>query len=372
MTARMGFLATALFCAVSTAALAQTTSGFYVGGGGGVNWTKDSDITLTDPSVPATLSGEAEFDTGWGAVGQVGYKGLFLPGLRLEFEFNYRDNDLDKVTVDSVNGVSISPTELGALSGTSPVTGSVRSIAPMFNVLYDFNTGSPITPYLGAGVGPAWVKLKTSDGSSGSSDTDVVFAYQGIAGIAYNITNNLSLWLDYRYFATQDPEWSFEDGSTVEGEYRNHTVMIGLRWFFGQPPAPPPPAPTPAIAPAPAPAPAPAAAPAAQRNFLVFFDWDKADITAEAQRVIEQAAASAKAGNVTRITATGHADRSGSDRYNQRLSERRGTNVKAALVRQGIPENQIAVVGKGETQPLVPTADGVREPQNRRVEIVLQ
>ncbi|HJS31899.1 MAG TPA: OmpA family protein, partial [Alphaproteobacteria bacterium] len=116
----------------------------------------------------------------------------------------------------------------------------------------------------------------------------------------------------------------------------------------------------------------PAPAPGPQRNFLVFFDWDRADITAEGQRVIEQAAASAKAGNVTRITATGHADRSGSDRYNQRLSERRGNNVKAALVRQGIPENQIVVVGKGETQPLVPTADGVREPQNRRVEVVLQ
>ncbi|HSE77492.1 MAG TPA: OmpA family protein, partial [Alphaproteobacteria bacterium] len=348
------------------------TSGFYVGGGGGVNWTEDSDFTANDPSVPFNATGELQFDTGWAAVGQVGYKGLGLPGLRLEFEFNYRDNDLDRAVVDSLNGTSISATELGALVGTGPATGSVRSIAPMFNVLYDFNTGSPVTPYIGGGVGPAWVKLKLSEISSGaSSDTDLVFAYQGIAGLAYNITNNLSVWLDYRYFATQDPEWSLS-GTTVDGEYSNHTVMLGLRYFFGQPPAPPPPTPAAAPAPAPAAAPAPAPAPGPQRNFLVFFDWDRADITAEGQRVIEQAAASAKAGNVTRITATGHADRSGSDRYNQRLSERRGNNVKAGLVRQGIPENQIVVVGKGEAQPLVPTADGVREPQNRRVEIVLQ
>jgi OOP family OmpA-OmpF porin len=108
------------------------------------------------------------------------------------------------------------------------------------------------------------------------------------------------------------------------------------------------------------------------RSFLVFFDWNKAAITADGQRVIQQAAAAAKAGNVARITATGHADRSGVDRYNQKLSERRAAAVKAELVKLGIPANQIVTIGKGETQPLVPTADGVREPQNRRVEIVLQ
>ena len=108
------------------------------------------------------------------------------------------------------------------------------------------------------------------------------------------------------------------------------------------------------------------------RSFLVFFDWNKAAITADGQRAIQQAAASAKAGNVARITATGHADRSGSDRYNQKLSETRAAAVKAELVKQGIAANQIVTIGRGETQPLVPTADGVREPQNRRVEIVLQ
>ena len=54
------------------------------------------------------------------------------------------------------------------------------------------------------------------------------------------------------------------------------------------------------------------------------------------------------------------------------LSIRRANAVKDALVRAGIPANQIAVIGKGESDPLVPTADGVREPQNRRVEILLQ
>ena len=120
-----------------------------------------------------------------------------------------------------------------------------------------------------------------------------------------------------------------------------------------------------------APPPAPAPAPMPKKNFLVFFDFDRSNITADAQRVITEAAAAAKAGNVSRIQLTGHTDRSGSDQYNMALSLRRGEAVKQALIRQGIPAASIAVIGRGESQPLVPTADGVREPQNRRVEILL-
>src|SRR5690606_35280877 len=124
-------------------------------------------------------------------------------------------------------------------------------------------------------------------------------------------------------------------------------------------------------APAPAAAPAPAPAQVA-RTYIVFFDWDKADVRPDARRIIETAAANRKQVNVTRIEVTGHADRSGSDRYNERLSMRRAENVRAELIRLGVPENEIAIFAKGEREPLVPTADGVREPQNRRVEIVLK
>ena len=72
------------------------------------------------------------------------------------------------------------------------------------------------------------------------------------------------------------------------------------------------------------------------------------------------------------MTLTGHADRSGADAYNMALSLRRGAATKDELVRNGVPANAIVIIGKGESAPLVPTADGVREPQNRRVEIVLQ
>jgi outer membrane protein OmpA-like peptidoglycan-associated protein len=70
------------------------------------------------------------------------------------------------------------------------------------------------------------------------------------------------------------------------------------------------------------------------------------------------------------IQVTGYADRSGSPGYNQRLSERRANAVAGALARLGVPRNEMIVSGRGENDNRVPTADGVREPQNRRVEIV--
>ena len=119
---------------------------------------------------------------------------------------------------------------------------------------------------------------------------------------------------------------------------------------------------------------APAPAPAAQveaAKFLVFFDWDKATLTPEARRIIASAADEYKRTGSTRIVATGHTDLSGSAQYNLRLSERRAEAVKAELVRLGVPATVITTIGKGEEDPLVPTKDGVREAQNRRVEIVI-
>jgi len=118
--------------------------------------------------------------------------------------------------------------------------------------------------------------------------------------------------------------------------------------------------------------PAPAAATAGPRQFTVFFDFDKADISGDANRVLVQAADSAKSGSFTRITATGHTDTMGSPRYNMALSIRRANAVRDVLVREGIPASAIVVIGRGETQLLVPTPDQTKEPRNRRVEIFIE
>jgi OmpA family protein len=104
---------------------------------------------------------------------------------------------------------------------------------------------------------------------------------------------------------------------------------------------------------------------------MVFFDWDRYNLSQQALTTIQQAADSFKSTGSARITATGHTDLSGPADYNMALSLRRANTVKDALVRDGVPPGAIMVIGKGKTQPLVPTADGVREPQNRRVEIVV-
>ena len=120
-----------------------------------------------------------------------------------------------------------------------------------------------------------------------------------------------------------------------------------------------------------APPPAPPSPPA-PRNFLVFFDFDKSTLTPRAMDIIKEAANVAKSGQSARVTCTGHTDTAGPANYNLALSLRRANSVKEALIKEGVPATAITVIGKGETALLVQTKDGVREPQNRRVEIVVQ
>jgi iron complex outermembrane receptor protein len=117
--------------------------------------------------------------------------------------------------------------------------------------------------------------------------------------------------------------------------------------------------PPPVVAPAPAP-----------KSYLVFFDFNKSDLTPQAVAIVDHAAANAGPAKVTQLTVTGHTDTVGSDAYNMRLSQRRAESVAAQLEKDGIPSSEIEIVAKGKRDLLVPTADGVREPQNRRVQIV--
>jgi iron complex outermembrane receptor protein len=126
-------------------------------------------------------------------------------------------------------------------------------------------------------------------------------------------------------------------------------------------------APAPAAAYVPPPAQAPMAAP---KSYLVFFDFNKSDLTPQAVTIVDQAAHNAGPAKVTQLTVTGHTDTVGSDAYNMRLSRRRAESVAAQLEKDGIPSSEIAIVAKGKRDLLVPTADGVKEPQNRRVQIV--
>jgi outer membrane protein OmpA-like peptidoglycan-associated protein len=106
--------------------------------------------------------------------------------------------------------------------------------------------------------------------------------------------------------------------------------------------------------------------PPAIHSFVIFFDFDKSNLTVEAKEVVAAAVNTAMATGMVHVVITGHADTVGSQRYNQSLSERRAGAVKTEIVRLGLNARDINTIGKGFSEPLVPTGSGVREPQNRR------
>jgi len=340
MFARVG----ACLAVAATAFAADARAQYYLGGEAGWSGLQNQSDRFNVGGAPTV---NQRFDDG----PAVGVRGGYQWGpWRFEGEYVYRGSDLSGASVGSL---------------TIPgVSGSRNSHAIMANALYDFDLGWPVTPHLGAGIGAANIQESIRAPGIGRvvDDDDWQFAYQAIAGARYNLTPNLALDLDYRYFATTEPSFRLAalPGVRYRTGYDTHNIIASVTWKFAPPP--PPPMAAPAVAPAPA--------PVSRRVFMVFFDWDRDTITPEGMAIVQQAADAYKSGASVQIQVTGYTDRSGSPAYNQRLSERRANNVANALARTGVPRNQMAVGGRGENDNRVPTADGVREPQNRRVEIV--
>ncbi len=111
--------------------------------------------------------------------------------------------------------------------------------------------------------------------------------------------------------------------------------------------------------------------PAARRQFNVYFDWDKSNLTEDARKIVDQVAGIVKA-DKSRVALVGKADLSGSDAYNLGLSKRRADAVRQALAADGVPADSVDEQYVGMSEPPVPTAAGVREPRNRVVEITFR
>jgi OmpA-OmpF porin, OOP family len=113
--------------------------------------------------------------------------------------------------------------------------------------------------------------------------------------------------------------------------------------------------------------------PTAPGTYVILFDFDKSNINDAGQAVINQILADIQArGGSVNVSATGYADRAGSEEYNLALSLRRADSVREALIAGGVSADAITTAGRGESENAVPTADGVKEQANRRVEVVLQ
>ena len=339
-------------------AVAQPVAGPYVSLGGGYNLAsaiKAKNLVRQGSAAPGAAN--LIFNNGYDINGAVGYG--FNDGWRLEIEGTYIRNNSSKAKY---------------LGLRYPTDGHLSRYGAFVNGIFDFDVGLPwLYPYLGGGLGFQQVNYKLSGASSSVDQTHASLAYQGIVGLSFPIAPvmGLSATVEYRFIGLATArryhgELNGVPGSfKTQGEYNNQ-FNIGLRYEFAPPAPPPAPAATP-MAPV-----AAAPSPVQSKTFLVFFDWNKAVLTAQATQIISMAAADAKTQAVTTLKVNGYTDTSGATGYNTALSVRRAKVVATQLIADGVPASEIEIHGYGETHLLVDTGPGVREPRNRRVEIILQ
>jgi outer membrane protein OmpA-like peptidoglycan-associated protein len=363
----------AAMLALPATGFAQPVTGPYVSLGGGYDIQQDNFLHTNSAITGIPGNSGARLRWGPGATAEASVGWGFGNGLRTEVEGFWGYSD-----VQSRPGSGV----------PSNTTGNRNSYGGFGNVLYDIDLGqfginsAGIVPYVGVGAGYEWTHLSpiTSANYNGTVDqiggTEGSVAWQGIVGAAVPLNMvmpGLDLTVEYRYIGDLNQRafsgrhyqpFGVNEGNVSLSQDASHNVMVGFRYALWQPPAPPPPAP---IAAPPAPPPV-----VESRTYLVFFDWDRADLSARARQIVAEAAQASTHVQTTRIEVNGYTDLSGTVAYNDKLSVRRAKSVEAELIRDGVAQNEIDIHGYGESNPLVPTAQGVREPQNRRVEIILK
>ncbi|MFW7269813.1 OmpA family protein [Gluconacetobacter sp. Hr-1-5] len=355
-------------------AFAQPVQGLYVAGEGGATFNQDERVR-SSPNFP---DGRDKYHTGAVGIGSIGW-GLGN-GFRVEVEGDYRNSGLKNFN--------------SAAMANSHVGGRQQTYGVMANALFDMDIGkSWLYPYFGAGIGYAWQSMNASVMGPGNSFNQQIggtfgnFAYQGIFGLAFPVpwVVGLSATAEYRFWTMLGPQSHGATSVGTIGGYNasrpygaatgnrdtmtdfNHSLMLGLRYEFNPAPPPAPPSVEPA-----------APAPAQTRTYLVFFDWDKSGLSDRARGIVSTAAQASTHTQTTRIEVNGYTDNSAAHpgprgaRYNMALSLRRAQAVQAELIRDGVPGTAIDIHGFGEDHPLVPTGPNTREPQNRRVEIILK
>ncbi|MGK6354485.1 OmpA family protein [Sphingomonas sp. DT-207] len=353
--------------ALSTPALARDNA-WYVGVEGGVMIVEDIDFDVGGLIDVATVDHKRY---GYDADAVVGYD---MGPFRLEAEVGYR-----AANVDSFRSGTTTPTTGGGIGLIGPgefdyAGGKSSVLSFMVNGLWDFGDDDGVQGFIGPGLGVARVKNRIGLTTAGDflDDSDTVVAWQGIAGVRAPLSDNIDVSLKYRFFNAPGVTLVDTAGREWYGRFRSHSILGGVIFNFGAPeeaPPPPPPAPEPTWTPTPEPTPTPPPVVCTPGPYIVFFDWDKSDITPEAASILDNAISNYQNCGNSQVMLAGHADRSGSASYNVGLSQRRADSVRAYLTSRGIGDGVITTQAFGESRPRVETADGVRELQNRRVEI---
>jgi outer membrane protein OmpA-like peptidoglycan-associated protein len=375
--------ATAAAAMISAGAAAHAQTGWY--GSAKVGMAMDGTLDI-DSATRAAGSMDDRAELGSEAVYGVAYGYGLEGGIRLEGAFTYRNLELD--VADAFLGTR--PTGRVGPKGE----GSARISTLMLNAIKDFRIDDKFSSYVGAGAGLGRLDARASTlyfgsglAANGFDDSDTGLAWNILGGLGYKLSDQLTAELGYSYTYLGDMGFRGRD-TGYEGSVDEHAVTAGFRWqFAAPPPPPPPPVPPPPVPPPPAPPtppPAPPAPPvqptaavdpcATQPDpFTVYFEWDRSDLTTNNQEIITQAISRARTSGcaVTLVVVEGHTDTSGAAAYNDRLSARRADVVKAALLAGGVSETNIRTEARGENDQAKATADGVREPLNRRAEVAI-
>jgi len=189
---------------ILSSSYALGADGVYVSGNIGIGMVSDSDISETgSPTI------DVSFDYGFGIAGAIG---TTIDDFRIEGAIAYQQNDFDEAL------------------GLVPLAGDITALTFLVNGYYDFNSSSPWTPYLTAGLGFSKIEVNDLDVAGGTdplNSDDTVFAYQLGAGIGYAVSDNVTIDARYNYFATEDPNF---DGT--EAEVASHNILLGIRYNF--------------------------------------------------------------------------------------------------------------------------------------------
>ncbi len=358
--------------AIAVPAYADKTDGDYFGIQFGPTFSKEQDI-----SPGFGLEADSSADVGFLAGAFYGQRhGKF----RFELEYTLRSNIHDEVEVET-------PGLFGGV-GEFDAEGTRRTQALMVNAHHDLFEIGGWSSSVGLGLGLAYLDVNDLTTSAGTliDEDDWQLAGQAMVMVERALADNTHLGIGYRYFRTRRADFNTIAGP-ASFRFQNHEVFARLSWHFGEPrkaaPAPrptprpvaaPAPRPEPKVEPKPAPKPAPKPEPKPAPipgPFLVYFDFDKADITASAAKIIADAADAYRRFDIVSVRAQGHTDSAGRSNYNDILAQRRAEAVRAALIAEGVPAEAISVASFGEHDLAVRTDDNVREDRNRRVEIIL-
>jgi len=210
----------------ASSALAADQPGWYVSGQAGAAVQEDS-------STSGAMNLQTGTDPGFALLGAVGRN--LGNGFRVEGEVGYRQIDLNNISITNDGGAGAA-SGVGSLNGAiGTVSGGNHIVSFMGNGFYDFDLpNTKLKPYIGGGIGFARVEANDwrVDNAPLVSDNDVVFAYQVGGGLSYPVGPRTDAFVDYRYFATQDPTFTDINGGIVKSDVETHNFSVGMRYKF--------------------------------------------------------------------------------------------------------------------------------------------